>query len=373
MKKTILLIASCLLFVPTILLAQTNYSEEIAKSTEFTIPAAPAFVLLNTTPAQIVQPSNVRDFKIDWTLKTYRLSPNIALQAQPIWLLAFDKKPFKKYQQTSGFVKMLSTLDLSLGTIQSDQNSQLAVAAKLNLYRENDPLLDRQLLEKMDAELLTAQQEKQQEIRQLQKQLDTLLNPKDIKAIKERIETLKNEKTRLTKEQKEKLLTIRNDYLKENWNSSMIDFAFGKVFVYDKPELDSLHINSAGFGLWLNGCKGFGKHYLLSSMVKYVTMKDTASLVSTNLVAGLNLRYGNEQYNFFGELLLDWTMGEFWDFSTGQAIVLRRDEPNLVLAYGGDFKAGRNVLINFGIRTVYTKNFVFKNFIPIANIVCMMR
>lgn len=143
--------------------------------------------------------------------------------------------------------------------------------------------------------------------------------------------------------------------------------------MYDKPELDSLHINSAGFGLWLNGCKGLGKHFLLSSMVKYVAMKDTANLASNNLVAGLNLRYGNEQYNFFGELLVDWTMGEFWDFSTGQAIVLRRDEPKLVLAYGGDFKVGRNVLINFGIRTIYTKKKAFKNYIPFANIVCMMR
>lgn len=365
MKKTILFIASWLVCSSVILLAQTNTSEEIAKSTEFTIPAAPAFILLNTTPAQITQPSNVRDFKIDWTLKTYRLSPNIALQAQPIWLLAFDKKPIKKYQQTSGFVKMLSTLDLSLGTIQSDQNSQLAVAAKLNLYRQNDPLLDSKLLEKMDAELASAQQEKQQEIRKLQKQLDTLLNHGDIKAIKEQIETLQNEKIRLTKDQKEKLFAIRNDYLKDNWNTSTIDFAFGKVFVYDKPELDSLHINSAGFGLWLNGCKGLGKHFLLSSMVKYVAMKDTANLASNNLVAGLNLRYGNEQYNFFGELLVDWTIGEFWDFSTGQAIVLRRDEPKLVLAYGGDFKVGRNVLINFGIRTIYTKKWLSKTSFPL--------
>lgn len=211
MKKTILFVVSWLVCPCVILLAQTNISEEIAKSTEFTIPAAPAFILLNTTPAQITQPSNVRDFKIDWTLKTYRLSPNIALQAQPIWLLAFDKKTIKKYQQTSGFVKMLSTLDLSLGTIQSDQNSQLAVAAKLNLYRQNDPLLDPKLLEKMDAELASAQQEKQQEIRKLQKQLDTLLNPEDIKATKEQIETLQNEEIRLTKDQKEKLFAIRND------------------------------------------------------------------------------------------------------------------------------------------------------------------
>lgn len=45
----------------------------------------------------------------------------------------------------------------------------------------------------------------------------------------------------------------------------------------------------------------------------------------------------------------------------------------ITIAYGGDWRFGRNVMLSYGIRTVYGQNFSFKQLVPVASIACMMR
>ena len=124
---------------------------QIAKATEFTIPSSPAFDLLNVNPAQVTRPSNIRDFKVDWSFRSWRLKPNIALQAQPVWELFYNRADLKKYRNASAFSRLLSTLDISAGTVEDDDQSRRAsLSAKLNLYHQKDPLLDKKLFLAID-------------------------------------------------------------------------------------------------------------------------------------------------------------------------------------------------------------------------------
>ncbi|HMS51149.1 MAG TPA: hypothetical protein PKD56_02410 [Chitinophagales bacterium] len=43
------------------------------------------------------------------------------------------------------------------------------------------------------------------------------------------------------------------------------------------------------------------------------------------------------------------------------------------LSFGGDLKVSPIVLLSYGIRTDFNKKLQFKNFIPIANVTCLMR
>ena len=49
------------------------------------------------------------------------------------------------------------------------------------------------------------------------------------------------------------LEAIRQTYTASNWNASMLDIAYGKVFSYDRANIDSLGMVNQGYGLWLNG------------------------------------------------------------------------------------------------------------------------
>ena len=86
------LVALLLLSCPT--WAQTDTlipSLNAVKTLEFSIPTSAAFDLLGVTPAQVTKPGNIRDFKVDWSFQSWRLKPNIAIQAQPIWELLYNR------------------------------------------------------------------------------------------------------------------------------------------------------------------------------------------------------------------------------------------------------------------------------------------
>ena len=40
----------------------------------------------------------------------------------------------------------------------------------------------------------------------------------------------------------------------------------------------------------------------------------------------------------------------------------------MTIAYGGDFKVSRKVLLNFAIRTVYQEQLQFKNLLPVVSL-----
>ena len=132
------------------------------------------FDLLGVNPCLVPKPSLIRNFKVDWSFKTYGLAPNLALQTQPINELFFNTPKTEWLQESSSMETILSTLDLSMGTVDGpndvETNSRFvktsegldlliitqnnwrlrsfAYAFKLNLYSQFDPLKERKIFSK---------------------------------------------------------------------------------------------------------------------------------------------------------------------------------------------------------------------------------
>src|SRR6476659_5144775 len=72
---------------------------------ELTIPASPVFDLMGVTPSQVNRTTDIKDFKVDWSFKSWKLNPNLAIQSQPIWELFYNRKDLSKYQSASRFIR----------------------------------------------------------------------------------------------------------------------------------------------------------------------------------------------------------------------------------------------------------------------------
>ena len=341
---------------------------EAVKATEFSIPAAPAYMLLDASSPLVNQPGNIRDFKVDWSLRSYRLQPNIALEGQPIWEVFYNRPDLSKYQNTSSFMRTLSTLSLSAGTLQKEISipidsfttetktiNQLAVAVKINLYRQHDPMLDEDVYKPSVDDYLTQKEALNLQMTTLKDSAAKSTNYKVKNSIEKEVESLKSQINALGITQKDVIKGLRTQYLADKWNTSMVDLAWGKVYNFERPTLDSLNLLSSGFGIWTNGSYGIGRKGLLSGTMRY-TQIDTTHTFGM----GANFRYGSPRFNFFAETLYN-------VLQDGAA----RDK--FTMAYGGDFRVGNNVVIGYSIRTVFDENLKFRNLIPVANINCLMR
>ncbi|MFN4145480.1 MAG: hypothetical protein ACK4GN_06630 [Runella sp.] len=332
---------------------------------EFSIPTSAAFDLLGVTPAQVVKPGNIRDFKVDWSFASWRLKPNIAIQAQPVWELFYNRPTLEKYQKAKRWQKTLSTLDVSGGTIEDENlKRRLAVATKITLFRSHDPLDEIYLFES----LTDRYRKRYEEIVEQSKILkDSLLKTPVITAtldtrntLIEQIQSYENEMVMLEKSQKEAIIQQANKYLKDHWNASFLDIAFGKSFSYDNVRLDSLRLTDDGTALWVNGCVGIGRKWLISGVFRYTQFQRAFARTTQEYFWGVSLRYGSPKFNFFVEL-----------------IERTRNRPfqlnGFTIAYGGDWRFSRNVLLSYGVRTVIGTNLTLNNLIPIASLSCMMR
>lgn len=335
------------------------------KPLEFTIPTSAAFDLLGVTPAQVVKPGNIRDFKVDWSFASWRLKPNIAIQAQPIWELLYNRPNLQKYQNASKWMKVLSTLDISAGTIEDDNLvRRLAVATKFTLFRSHDPLDEPALLRGSTERYY----EQRQQFIDTKKQWEDSLQrtPKQTEYLETRmlllqhLQEVETQLTTLDKAQKENITALTNAYLKQHWNASFLDIAVGRSYNYFKDQLDSLQLQRDGLSVWVNGCVGFGRKWLVTGVFRYTTVNTPLRPATQEFFGGISFRYGSPKFNFFVE-------------------ALNRDATNLLhfkavtIAYGGDWRFSKNVMLSYGVRTVYGTNFSFKQLVPIASIACMMR
>lgn len=348
--------------------------QSVAKSTEFTIPVSPAFDLLAVSPAQITRPNNIREFKVDWSFRSWRLKPNIAIQAQPIWELAYNRPNLTRYRNAPRWLKTLSTLDISAGTIEdADQTRRASLAVKLNLYRQRDPLNDMRLYVGIDSTYRKRQA-------QLLDQISTLKQQKKTPGLSS------DEKLRLTlqrdsllqlydleaKVQKERIREVAQTYVKSYWNAAHLDVAWGRVYSFNNAALDSLSLRGEAMAAWVNGSLGIGKKTLLTGVVKYLRQESLLEGVSAGDVwsGGMGVRYGSPKFNFFTELL-------FSKFDTppvvgGTSLNLTQLE-QISMSYGGDWRINHNILLSYGVRLDYADGFRFKNIVPIAGVSCMMR
>lgn len=328
-----------------------NDGEEFIKQTDFSVPSSAAFLLLDANPAQVNRPGFVRDFKLDWVYSGQGLNPNIAIEAQPIWLLFYDKVSLADYQKQSPLLHALSTTAVSLGTVDRDDIQSLAYSLKITLFTNADPMLDSGFIEKYRP--TTDGFNEQQRIAAITLQLEmdeslgdderaALINERNsIQAVLDRLDSLEN----ITRQQ------IWTDYQDAHWNASVVDVGFGQVFDYTSGQLDSLDLTRKGLGAWINGAYGFGNRdskWLLSGLFKLINFENT----DTRYTYGLNLRYGSARLNIFAESV--------WEQAAANTTT--------TLAYGGEYRLNPKVFLQFGIRTQYDEGFNLQQLLPRMNV-----
>lgn len=347
------------------------------------IPSSPAFSLLGVNPEIITRPSDIKEFKVDWRIKNYKVAPDLALEFQPLWWLYYRKKGLQAYHKATPFQRILSTASLSLATAKIDGLNHMGTAIKFNLYKAFDPFLDKSLeveYEKMKAEVLTP----------LYGELDSLfLEFKFAKTdttrarLKEELEVKEMEIEGIQKGLMDEYQWMGSELAKQKWNTDMIDVAFGLVNKYDNAAFDSLNMQYAGFGIWVNGAKGLGKSSLLTGMARFNRIGQ-----NNNLLLGASYRYGSEKFNVFVELVYQRLGNNFengfheeeifsgnrdYDIGTGWYAYGEGEGYSMyTISYGGDFRLSRNILLNFALRTQLKRDTGFDSLLPVANLVCLM-
>jgi len=374
---------------------------------ELTIPAAPVFDLMGVTPSQINRTSDIKDFKVDWSFKSWKLNPNLAIQSQPVWEMFYNRKDLSKYQAASGFMRKLASTDLSIGSVQDENNDRrIGFATKFNLYKQNDPLMAKELYGGISEKYQTEKNELLAQLKELQLKLDTTTNVLVKPEIRNQIKSTEDQLATINSRRNDEINGRAKIFVGEHWNSSSLDISFGKVFSYQTDStgsLKSLRLNrSTGWGGWLNGNLGIGKKILLSALFRTTWYQEelefqikntstgeeaTQKAVADNTLhtVGLNLRYGGSLYTFFVEFLYEKkglktpveALGEAFTAPTSFTVVNSSVKWDVVhpntLSIGGDWRISQSVIINYGMRCVFDDKWKFRTFIPIATISCMMR
>jgi hypothetical protein len=374
---------------------------------ELTIPAAPVFDLMGVTSSQINRTSDIKDFKVDWSFKSWKLNPNLAIQSQPIWELLYNRKDLKKYQAASGLMRKLASLDVSIGSVQDENNDRrIGFAGKLNLYKQKDPLMAKELYAGISEKYQTEKSEIIAQIKALQQQLDTTTNILLKPDIRSQLKSSEEQLGTINSRRNADINSRAKIFVSENWNASSLDISFGKVYSYitdSSGSLKSLRLNrNTGFGGWINGSLGIGKKFLISGLYRNswyeeeleFKLRNTltgeeasqkAVADNTLLTMGVNLRYGGSLYTFFAEFLYEKkglktpleALGEVFkapgSFEViGSTVKWDVVHPN-TLSFGGDWRISQSVIINYGMRCVFDDKWKFRTFTPIATISCMMR
>jgi hypothetical protein len=345
---------------------RSDPASETAKQTDLSIPVSPALTLLGVNPSLVAKPSFTRDFKVDWSFTSYRLAPNLALEAQPIFLLLYDKPELEKYRSAGGLMRTLSTLSVSMATIRRNEEEprQIAAAVKLNLYRQKDPLMETEQFERAYADYYERRIELLTQVKEFKDSLAKVTDAVDKMNLQLAINSLEIDLVRLKTAQRERNQEIKQQYQRAYWNSSCLDIAFGKIYNYENESIDSLRLADSGFGAWINGSLKAGRSGMLSFIAQYlqndILQPDQSMLRRSSVLTGVNFRYGSPRYNFFVELVKD-------------NVIEGVSNRNFTIAYGGDLRLGVSVLLSYGIRNVMNEKLELKNLIPVANITCLMR
>ena len=374
---------------------------------ELTIPPSPVFDLMGVTSSQINRTSDIKDFKVDWSFKSWRLNPNLAIQSQPVWELFYNRKDLSKYQSTSPFMRRLASLDVSVGTVQDENNDRrIGFAVKMNLFRQKDPLMATELYAGISEKYKTERQELDTQLHELRSKLDTtkdlLLKP----VLRSQIISTEEQLMTLNSRRNAEINSRAKVFVAENWNASSLDVAFGRVYSYKTDSagsLKSLRLNrNTGYGGWMNANIGVGRKVLLSGLLRATWYEEELNFLLRNsstgdevqqkaiadntlYTMGINLRYGSSIYTFFIEFLyekkglktpieaLNESFKTPGDFEVvGSTVKWDVVHPNTI-SFGGDWRISRSVILNYGMRCVFDKNWKFTTFIPVATVSCMMR
>ncbi|WP_430898925.1 MULTISPECIES: hypothetical protein [unclassified Paraflavitalea] len=387
--------------------AQTEEKAGKLSPKEFSIPPSPVFDLMGVTPSQINKTSDIKDFKVDWSFKSWRLNPNIAIQSQPFWELLYNRKSLKKYQQANPFMRKLASIDVSAGTVQTDENDRrIGFATKINLIKRKDPLLAKDLYADIDPQFDEEKKQLETDLKELKLKLDTTSNILEKPGLRDQIRQKQDALVTINSRRIAAINERAAIFISENWNSASLDFAFGRVYTYQSDSagsLKKLRLNrNTGWGIWLNGGLPIGKRLMLSGLIRTTWYEEELNFLLRNINTGveqeqaavaentiysmgLNLRYGSPIYSFFVEFLYERkalktpeeALKETFQEPANTQIVSNTVKWTVVnpnsLSFGGDWRVGKNVILNYGMRWILDSNLKSKAFVPIAGISCMMR
>lgn len=405
MRYTVLVFL--ILFTCQVMAQEKESASGRLNPSEFSIPASPVFDLMGVTPSQINRTSDIKNFKVDWSFKAWRLNPNLAIQSQPFWELFYNRKDLSKYQSASGFMRKLASLDISLGTVQNEESDRrIGMAAKLNLVKQKDPLLAKSLYEDIGIRYAEERKTLEARLKELQLKLDTTQQIMDKPGIRSEIKSTEDQLLSLNSRRNTEINDRAKIFIAEHWNAASLDLAVGRVYTYQSDSagsLSKLRLNrNTGFGIWLNGGVPLGKRWMLSGLVRTTFYEEELNFLLRNTVtleekearavaenklysAGLNLRYGGPLYSFFVEFLyekkaLKTPVEALRDVFTEPAqtqvvassVKWTTVHPNS-LSIGGDWRISQNVIINYGMRWILDVKGKSQAFIPVAGISCMMR
>ena len=374
---------------------------------EFSIPAAPVFDLMGVTSSQINRTSDIKDFKVDWSFKSWKLNPNLAIQSQPIWEMFYNRRDLSKYQQAPGFMRRLASTDLSIGSVLDENNDRrIGGAVKLNLLKQRDPLMARELFMDIGERFAQEQYNLDSQLRILKHTLDTTTDILAKPELRNQIQSTQEQLMTIHSRRNAEINGRAKIYVDEYWNASSLDLAIGRVYSYKTDSagsLKTLRLNrNTGFSGWLNGSVGIGKKFLLSGLIrsswyeeeldflirdKTTLEESTQKAVAENTLysMGMNLRYGGSIYTFFIEFLYEKkglktpveALTEVFTAQGGFEVVGNSVKWDVVhpntLSIGGDWRISRSVIINYGMRCVFDSRWKMQTFTPIATISCMMR
>jgi len=374
---------------------------------EFSIPPSPVFDLMSITPSQVNKISDIKDFKVDWSFKTWRLNPNLALQAQPIWEIMYNRKSISKYYRASQLMRRLASLDVSLGTIVNEDNDRrLGYAVKMNLFRQRDPLMQQEVYEGIDERYEQEERDLTAKVKELNHQIDTSNSVLERAAIRSQLRQAEEQLLGLAMRRRTEVSARARAYTEENWNAGYLDIAYGRVNTYQVDSagrLKSLRLNrNSGWAVWLNGGMGIGRRLFIAGLIRNSWYEEQLDFQIRNLTTGgmvvqkavtqnsllstgLSLRYGGPIYNFFLEFFYerkrlntaDEALKEAFTNPAGFEVVGTSVKwlavsPNNI-TFGGDWRINRNVAINYGIRSLFDENWKFASMQPVVTVSCMMR
>lgn len=407
MKLLKIPITLTLLISAFLLNAQEDQTAGRVSPKEFSIPASPVFDLMGVTSSQINRTSDIKDFKVDWSFKSWKLNPNLAIQSQPVWELLYNRRGLEKYQNASPLMRRLASLDFSIGSVQDENDDRrIGFAAKLNLFKQRDPLMARELYLDISEKFRLEKAELEEQLKIQKAALDSTTDILAKPGLRSALQATEEQLNSINSRRNDEINSRAKIFVAENWNSSSLDIAVGKVYTYKTDSagsLKSLRLNrNTGFSGWINGSLGLGKRFLLSGLIRTswydeeldFLIRDTntdeefsqlAVAQNTLFTVGLNLRYGGPLYTFFVEFLYERkglktpveALADAFKSPAGFEVVGNTVKWNVVhpntISFGGDWRLSRSVMLNYGMRCVFDDNWKFTAFTPVATIACMMR
>lgn len=311
----------------------------VPKSLEFSPNSSSIFGVMGLSPSQVNTFGSAKDFHVDWVLANGTVSPNIAIEMNPIWFLAFRGVSYMKYTNMNYFVRhILGEAKLSVGNALADgTKGKVGLALKFNLYQQADPLNDRVLASNLEPKNLEERRKLVDQITMLQLMKIYKTNSgglnvdSSIAVLKAKLEDIEIAETLRIK-------GILTNYATRNWNKAYVDVGYGFYMDYlldGTNNYASFVATSTNSVIWIAAGFGIGKFAQVSFLDRY-------NINTTNMLAGINIKLGTlANKNGFLEYCPT--------FNLGSTNVIQSH----LINFGGTYQFNPKFTLTLGLKVTY--------------------